>query len=267
MCVLGTLLLASCGGSDEGPTPEQQVREALSGWFTTLDVDARCERAVSQRFLREVYGDQAACRRAEAPHPDARPLAETALAGRTTLRGQRGAVVARFKGGRTDLIHGRVELAHERSRWRIDALSPGLLRDIFTRTTFDQVQLTAERPGLRLTAAQKCVFFRFQEYSDEEVRRMGYAAIGQRAGRERLAEPILGCLNAPRTGPQGMSYLRWHLLAELLAPARDRKARRCIRVALTKRVTGAEVLEHVQRAGGTPPATRKIARLVSRCGG
>jgi hypothetical protein len=64
-----------------------------------------------------------------------------------------------------------------------------------------------------------------------------------------------------------MSYLRWHLIDELVASAPDARAERCIRRALTERLSDAEVLEHVRRQGRATAATRRIGRLVLACGG
>lgn len=262
--VVAAVLLASCGGGAER-TPSQQVRDVLSSWFTTHDVDTRCERDVTARFVREVYGDESACRRAEEPDEKTEPLAGSIEVGRPALRGDRGAVRVELHHERAASAAGRVELAREGSRWRIDALGADLLRELFIGRTIQQVQMTAERPGLRLAVARQCVVEWFAPLPADEMRRLGYAVFGQRPARERMVEPIIGCLNAPRTGPQGMSYLRWHLIEDTLRVARDTEEERCIRTALAERLSDDEILEHVQRDGRPVAATRKLARLVASC--
>ena len=266
LALLAALLLAGCGDSASDDGPADPVGDNVRAWFTTQDVGARCVDAVTPRFVREVYGDEANCRRQSRPAPDSTPVSESIEPGRPTFSGSRGAVMVELHGGQADGAYGRVELARAGPDWRIDALGTDLLLELFARRTIAQIQMTAEKPGLVLGEATKCVFGRFVAYSDEEMRRIGYAAFGGRKARERLVEPILGCLNAPRTGPRGMSYLRFHLVEEIAALAPDTDAERCVRRALAKGVSDTEVLQHVQRQGGSPPASRKIARLMAGCG-
>jgi hypothetical protein len=262
--VVATTFLVGCGGSGEDRAPAAQVGVLVSSWFTTQDVVGHCRRDVTSRFSREVYGDEAACRRFhKLEHSE--PVAKSIRVGKPELRGRRTAVVVELRGGNTGGARGRVELVREKSRWRIDALGPDLLRGILVESTLRQLQRTAERPGLQRAAARRCVVGRFSRFSDEEMRKLGYARL---AGRdtEQAVEPIIGCLNDPQTGPEGMSYLRWHLIDEIVQ-ASDANAERCIRSALTNRLSDAEVLEHVERDDGPPPATRTIAGLVAACTG
>ena len=262
------LALSACGAADDateggaavGP-PDRVVR----AWATTQDVRLRCEQAVTARYVRATYGSRQGCRKREAPSPQSRPLASRVLQ-TVVVRGATASADVEIKGGTLAGARGTIWLVRQGGTWRINAVGTDFIRAVYARSTFHQLQLTAEEPGLRVGAARRCVDAKIGAHDERLVRAVWQGS--EAAGETVVGEALFGCLNAPGTGPGGASYLRARLIADVvdrefgLTPAEQACADRALRTRLSDR----EVLEHVRRdRSSPPPATTRLARLIADC--
>lgn len=263
------LAVQACGAADDAGddasagSPERVVR----AWATTQSVRLRCEQAVTARYVRATYGSRQGCRRREAPSPQSRPLAPR-VSQSVAVRGATASADVELAGGTFTGARGTIKLTRHAHTWRIDHVGTDFIRSLYSRHTLHQLQLTADKSGLRIGAARRCVNAKIAAHSDRLVRAVWR---GSEATAETvIGQTLLGCLNTPGTGARGASYLRARLIEDVLeddGPFDLTAAEQaCADRALRTRLSDREVLENVQRdRSSPPPATVRLARLIADC--
>jgi hypothetical protein len=260
--------LSACGAANdatEAGAGAGSPGEVVRAWATTQDVRLRCEQLVTARYVRTTYGSRQGCRKREAPSPQSRPLASRVRQS-VLIRRARASADVEIKGGTLAGARGTIRLTRHGGTWRIDAVGTDFIRAVYAHSTFHQLQLTADEPGLRAGAARRCVDAKIGAHDERLVRAVWEGS--EVAGETVVGEALFGCLNAPGTGARGASYLRARLITDVvdgefgLTPAEEVCADRALRTKLSDR----EVLEHVRRdRSAPPPATARLAQLIADC--
>lgn len=181
-------LAAGCGGGDsssDANSDVDEIRVAVERVMESESVEDQCERGVSERFVREVYGTLARCREANRPDGDDEPDSATISA--TRIDGDKattGVTLTSAKGARAT---GRVALVEDAGTWKLDRLGVDFLRSIF-----QALPKEAETADERLVL--DCLATASRELSDREVRRVGNLLIGQRLEAESFPPAALRCI-------------------------------------------------------------------------
>ena len=75
---------------------------------------------------------------------------------------------------------------------RVDGYDSGLRHALAAYLTFEQLRMTAGKPGLIADGARECVVQRLDDMPDDRVRSYIYTAVGERAKEadEEIAEHV-----------------------------------------------------------------------------
>lgn len=109
-------------GSEDGAaelSDEEKIRLVIEAFFTSNDPLEVCEQAVTDRFLRNSYGDLAGCQTAQGQGGAADDVEIENL----TVTGDDGGAIAMPRGGPADGETITVALRREGSAWRISELT------------------------------------------------------------------------------------------------------------------------------------------------
>ncbi len=183
LCVVA----GGCGGAD-GPSDTEQIATAVDRVMESERVADQCEAGVSRRFVRDVYGTLARCRRANAPQPGD-PPPDSATISATRIDGDHattGVTLTSVKGSRAT---GRVALVRAGQTWKVDRLGIDFLRAIFT-TLPGEADTAEERRVLR------CLADATRGLTNADVRRIGNLIVGRRLTEEALPDVVASCIRS-----------------------------------------------------------------------
>ena len=111
------------GDNEKAPVPKQTdaraIFEAVSAVLRGGDPDQACAELVTERFVREAYGDEQGCRAAQATQQPTPPLDEFE---RKEISGESAHVVVIPEGGPYDGVEVDVDLVSDGDLWKVDRL-------------------------------------------------------------------------------------------------------------------------------------------------
>jgi hypothetical protein len=176
------LCIAAVGCGDGDPSDSAQIASAVKRAFMSTSAADECDEAVSDRFVREVSGGRARCRRsydADDVRPDATKVAAT------RIDGDRATTDVTLRAGDLEPVTGRVSLVKVGTSWKLDRLGLDFLRSVMSNGAQVSAKTASERRVVR------CFLDAVRALSGRELRRVGNAAIGKR--HVRLPRELQAC--------------------------------------------------------------------------
>lgn len=180
--------VAGCGGAQDPPSDSEQIATAVDRVMESDRVADQCEAGVSPRFVREVYGTLARCRRANLPRPGD-PPPDSAATSATLIDNDRATTAVTLTTVKGSRATGRVALVRAGATWKVDRLGIDLLRAIFT-TLPGEADTAEERRVLR------CLADVTPGLADADVRRIGNLIVGRRLTQEALPDVVGVCIRS-----------------------------------------------------------------------
>ena len=187
-------LAGGCGGDDGSSgsakdSDEQQIFAAVERLMESERVDDQCEKAVSERFVREVYVTLARCREANKPdddddEPDSARISATRIDDDDDDKATTGVTLTSAKGSRAT---GRLALVKVAGTWKVDRLGVDFLRSIFAT-------LPKEAPTAEERLVLECLAQATRTMSNREVRRFGNLLIGQQLEPGSFPPGAVACI-------------------------------------------------------------------------
>jgi hypothetical protein len=194
-------LAAGCGEPDRPPTQREQIETAVKRVLESQTVADQCEAGVSERFLREVYGTLAQCRRANAPAPEAQDddaPNDSARIAATRIDGDRATTGVTLTSARGARASGRVALVRVGSTWQVDRFGVDFLRSVFA-TLPEEGRTAQERRILG------CLARATRTLSDDAVRRIANLVVSQRVTAAALPARATQCIRRGAAPPAATS--------------------------------------------------------------
>lgn len=257
------VLLAGCGG-DSGGSDEDAIAEAAKTGFTTKDLKVKCEEIISESFLREVYGDVAQCRKAEKPDADDEPATDV-KSENIQVDSDRATAKVTLQGGSASGATGTLDLRKEDGDWKVNDLGADLLRSNLER----EIQ-NDDDPQFDDPAIKSCAVETFSKLGDEELQKVAYAAIGERAGAdEQLGKLLIPCFTKSQGGGD-VSFLRQKFEEGIEESAkRDGASQQvidCVKRELRESISDDEIAELAQNGGkASSQLTQRAAEAIRSC--
>ena len=280
-------LATGCGGDDKssdtgkGETPNGDAGSAAGGedaqriaavvklGATTKDVKAKCEDAVTDKFVKTVYGDLAGCRKAEAPKPNDDPPKDVTVSN-TRVDGDTGTVDVKFVGGDSDGASGTITVAKVGDDWKVDDLGVDLLRSQLTIGI--EGSLAKDVPQFKDKKVRACFTDALDKLSDAEFKTFAYAAIADRPqAQQQLAQALTSCLaQVPGEGGGGISFLRQKfeegIEKSIKRDGGSQQTVDCIKRQLRRLISDKEI-QGLTSGKATKSLTQKTAVAISTCKG
>jgi hypothetical protein len=175
------LCIAAVGCGDDDPSDSEQIASAVKRAFMSTSAADQCE-AVSDRFVREVSGGRARCRRsydADDVRPDVTKVAAT------RIDGDRATTDVTLRAGDLEPVTGRVSLVKVGTSWKLDRLGLDFLRSVMSNGAQVSAKTARERRGVR------CFLDAVRALPGRELRRVGNALVGKR--HVRLPRELQAC--------------------------------------------------------------------------
>jgi hypothetical protein len=249
--------LAACGG--DGGDDEKDIADVIKRAATTNDVRVECEETVTKDFVQRVYGDLAQCRRAERPEPDDEE-SDDARVSNVKVDGDSATARVVFIGGDTGGARGTVELREEDGEWRVDDLGVDLLRSTVNTGLSGESQ---DEEALQRPVVRRCARRAFADLSDDELKRVAYAAISERPSAQaelgRLLAPCLGL--AGSGGSADVSFLREKFEEGVTRSLRRRGAPQALIDCINRRLRRSITDDQIVAAAGRPESNARLRRL------
>lgn len=258
LLLLAAMALASCG--DDGGDDEKEIADVIKRAVTTTDVKVECEETVTDDFVQRIYGDAAQCRKAERPEPG-EDEADDARVSKVKVDGDSATARVVFVGGDTDGASGSLELRKEDGDWRVDDLGVDLLRSTVNTGLDSESQ---EEPALRRPAVRSCAKKAFADLSDDELKRVAYAAISEReGGNAELGRLLAPCLAASGSGSGAgdVSFLREKFEEGVTRSLRRRGASQATIDCIVRRLRTTISDEQIAAAAARRQANARLRRL------
>lgn len=255
-----------CGSDSGGGDDEKDIAAAAKTGFTTKDLKVKCEEIVSESFLREVYGDVAQCKKAEAPDPDDAPPTDVTTSD-IKVDGDTATAKVVLKGGNSDGATGTLALRKEDGAWKVNDLGADLLR-----STLETEIRNDDDPQFSDPAIKSCAVEVFTKLGNEDLQRVAYAAIGEREGAdEQIGKLIIPCLSKGGEGGE-LSFLRKKFEEGIEESAKKdgtpQKVIDCVKAELRKSITDEEIADLAREGGKSNEAiTQRAARAIQSCQG
>jgi hypothetical protein len=247
LALAACLALAGCwGGDDGGDDDEQRIADVLTAGLTSEDPQVVCAETLSAGLVRRVYGSDARCRvveRRTARRSD--PAEEVDVSG-TSVDGDRATAVVALRGGDPDGARGEVGLLRQDEDWRLDELSPALLRSLL------EARLRGDR-ALR-ARARACAVRRVLALDDAALGELALGAMGERAPARRRLDRITGDCRERAAAVVLRGRLEGRIAASLRAGGAAPGTIACVRRELRRALSDAEVVELAGRRGERIPS-------------
>ena len=164
------LCIAAVGCGDDDRSDSEQIASVVKRAFMPSSAADQCE-AVSDRFVRDVSGGRARCRRSY-DADDVRPDVTTVAA--TRIDGDRATTDVTLRAGDLEPVTGRVSLVKVGTSWKLDRLGLDFLRSVMSNGAQVSARSARERRAVR------CFLDAVRALSGRELRRVGNAVIGKR---------------------------------------------------------------------------------------
>lgn len=187
------VVVAGCGagGDDDAASGDDaQIAAAVERLMESERVEDQCEVAVSDRFVREVYGTVAACRTVNTDDDDSPP--DTATTAATRIDGADATTAVTLTSVKGSRASGRIALVRDGERWKVDRLGVDFLRSVFA-TLHHEAESAQERVVIG------CFAEAARAMSDAEVRSFGNQVIGQRLEDGSLPAAVVDCVQRDRS--------------------------------------------------------------------
>lgn len=182
--LVSVIMLASGCGGDGPPSDAEQIATVVQRAIISHDVKANCETAVTVRYVRELFGSLAACRKANEPKRGDHTVAK-APTSETRIDNLRATTRTRITVDGHVAADGRVALVKVGDGWRFDRYGVDFIRSF----------LTAYAKGPNVPKGSPACFSRaMRVMSASELRAAGNALLGSRL--EALSGDLLLCLSA-----------------------------------------------------------------------
>ncbi len=255
LVLAGCVLLAACG--DDQPSDTQQIASAVKRATVGENVKDQCEAAVSSRYVREFYGSVAVCREQNEPDPDDKTR-ENATVSDTRIDGDKATtgVVATVDGEQVG--KGRFALVKESGDWKVDRLGVDFLRSVIA-----YIAKQPQSPPNR--AVTECFARAARTLPGDDVRHIGYALISSRITEDEVASRLRRkCLTAITDA----TLVRQIFEADIIASAQielDKKQQRCVKLALRRAISTAQIRTLFRRGAPTPAVRDAIQRAIDPC--
>jgi hypothetical protein len=195
IAILAGLGLAACGGggssaggTDEGPTVEEEVKVATVKAVENGDAASFCRTQASRAYLQTVYGgDLKACSGSKGTVPK-HPPAVKAGAAKVRPDGRHATVTVSLSGGDLDGTTGAVEMVKEDGSWKVDEYG-----DDFIRFSFLASIRTVDEGAISTPGMKACFTRQVKAMPAATVRELTYDAdtgdvASQNKGLLKLAE-------------------------------------------------------------------------------
>jgi hypothetical protein len=168
--VLSAFFLAACGGGEDGPTPEEEVKTAAVRAIETDDGATLCRKLLSKGYLKRVYdGDVAKCIKTA---DDSEEEPGKAKATKPIVKGDEShaVVTVAVTGGSLDGAGGQLQMVKE-GTWKVEDYSDDLVKSTFLAA------IRSSDEGIVSTPEMKACFTRqVEEMPADEIRRLTYAS-------------------------------------------------------------------------------------------
>ena len=192
--IVAALALASCGSD---PDPRAQLAGSLEG-LASADPAVLCEKTLSRRLSKEIYGGAGKCLAAErAARATAAP--RTARITNVRVRGDRGSAYVVLRGGDGSEksggeMRGAVSAVRENGGWRLDRFSTPFLRSGLKAGLVGNPQIA---PDL-----QACLSEQIELLPEDELRRVALGAMGaNQTALGRMQALVRACVE--KVSPSG----------------------------------------------------------------
>lgn len=252
LALAACLGMAGCGGGDDNDD-EQRIADVLTAGLTSEDPQVVCAGTLSAGLVRRVYGSEARCRRVERRTARRTDPAEAVDVSETSVDGDRATAVVALRGGDPDGARGDVGLRRQDEDWRLDELSPELLRSLL------EARLRADRT-LR-ARARACVARRVLALDAAALQELALGSIGARAQARRRLGRISGDCRERAAAIVLRRSLERQIAASLRAGGVSAKAIACVRRELRRALSDEEVIELAGRRGERIPS--KVGAVTS----
>jgi hypothetical protein len=236
---------AACGG-DDSDDDEGRIADVLTAGLTSEDPQVVCAETLSAGFVRRVYGSEARCRTVERRSARRTDPADTVDVSDTNVDGDRARAVVALRGGDADGAGGEVGLVRQEEDWRLDDLSPELLRSLL------EARLGAD-PALR-ARARACAVRRVLALDDAALRELALGTIGGRSPAQRRLARIAGDCRERAAAVVLRRRLEGRIAASLRADGVAAGTIACVRRELRRALSDAEVVELAGRRGERIPS-------------
>ncbi len=259
--------LAACGGGDSA---EEDIRSVAKRSVLSKDVKVKCEEVSTKGFIKRVYGDVAQCRRAErTPDLIDEPPTEVRVSN-VKVDGDQATATVIYEGGDTPGATGTFEFRKEDDEWRIDDLGVDFLRSQAQKGLESDEQEVA---ALQDENVRACARKAFAKLSDDQVKRVAYAAIAERPGSQGEVSRVFAPCILPGSGTGSQTGL----LREQFVRGITSRLRRggvsqadidCIERRLRSSISATEILQSgTGDAQAARDLTRKGTRVIRACRG
>lgn len=246
LALAACLGVAGCGGGDD-EGDEQRIADVLTAGLTSEDPQVVCAETLSAGFVRRVYGSEARCRTVERRSARRTDPADAVDVSDTNVDGDRAVAVVALQGGDTDGASGEVGLVrHEEEDWRLDDLSPELLRSLL------EARLGAD-PALR-ARARACAVRRVLAVDDAALRELALGTIGGRSQAQRRLARITGDCRERAVAVVLRRRLERQIAASLRADGVAAGTIACVRRELRRALSDEEIVELAGRRGERIPS-------------
>jgi len=165
--VLLCALSAGCGGGG-GPSDRDRIATAVKLASSSRHIKDVCEVAVTTRFVRDVWGSLAACRRVNTTDPERDVFGKVSVS-RTRIAADRATTAVKMSTAGVTIADGRLALVKDGGDWKVDRFGVDFLRSYLTGLG----RLPHSPKG-----AEPCLRRVLRGASRSRVREIGNAVIG-----------------------------------------------------------------------------------------
>jgi len=242
--------LAAAGCGDDGPSDEDQIATAVKLAATSEKVKESCEKAITSRLLREVYGTLADCRKENKPDPDDDTDDRASNSG-TRIEDDKATTALKVTIDGAEVADGRVALVRQGDDWKLDRFGLDWLRSLFVG--FPKIEGVPKGSAACFESATRGL-------STSAVRKTGNAMIGGRI--DDLPPAVAACLQDKTIGREALeSGIKQGLKEEgNFTQARFECIQRRLRTAITD-----EQIANLTGSKLPPALDRKMRRAILNC--
>lgn len=258
--------LSACGGDSDA----EDISNTISALLISIDPTEVCTELLSANFVKEVYGDVEACKRAEeGSEDDDKP--ETVTVSDIEVDGDRATAVVLEQGGSTDGATGEFILVSVDGVWRVDGVGIDYLRSKLDRGFANEEDFTEEEAGpLADVKVRECLRTGLADLDDDSFRALAYDGMADREPSGPFVEILTDCM-AQSGGDGEVSLLRRQfeqgIRESALAGEASEEEIECVLQKLRDTISEEDIIEQVGRGEDDvdPALARKAAQAIAQC--